>query len=147
MSTDLATKDGAIMAPMDLSAEDVVKDAAHKAAVLKREVLDRQPKPILINGQRYARYEDWQTLARERPEVFAKFVQLEADKPPTQKNGIKLSIMGFRTIRNALGEVVRRNAPTLIEFIQGVYKPKEKPCKVCGADVKATKAAGCGYLP
>lgn len=38
---------------------------------------------------------DWQTYAKQLPKSFAIVAKLESDKPPTQKNGIKLSIMGF----------------------------------------------------
>jgi hypothetical protein len=94
----------------------------------------------------YASKGDWQTLARERPDTFAQVTALEAAKPPTAKNGIKLSIMGFRTVKNPDGSVKHRKAPTLPMFIEGNYKAKAKPCKVCGAAQKATKATGCGYL-
>ncbi len=98
---------------------------------------------------------DWQTFARELPEQFAQVVRLEADKPPTEKNGIKLSIMGFRTLyRTELREVdgkpqpvkvkAGNKAPPLPEFIQGEYRRKERTCTVCG-EVQADKATGCGY--
>ena len=89
---------------------------------------------------------DWQALARERPEVFARVAGLEANKPLTAKNNVKLSIMGFRTIRNDDGSIRERKAPPLPEFIKGTYKRRVVPCAVCGAAVKATKAMGCGYL-
>jgi hypothetical protein len=89
---------------------------------------------------------DWQTLQREQPQVFAKVVQLEADKPPTAKNKIKLSIMGFRTIKNDDGSVRERKAPMLPVFVQGSYRAKKAPCTVCGAAQRATKATGCTYL-
>lgn len=88
---------------------------------------------------------DWQTLARELPETFARVAKLEADKPPTAKNGIKLSIMGFRSIKRPDGTKTHK-APPLPTFIAGTYKPKAHPCAVCGAAERATKAMGCGYV-
>jgi hypothetical protein len=93
----------------------------------------------------YASKGDWQTLAREQPEVFARVAKLEAEKPPT-KRGIKLSIMGFRSLKDRDGQVTGYRAPMLPEYIQGTYRPQAKPCAVCGAAQRATKATGCTYL-
>ena len=81
---------------------------------------------------------DWKTLAAERPAVFAYAVELEARKPPTAKNGIKLSIMDFDS-RTKTGK-------PLPVFVSRPYKAKVIPCAVCGAAQRATKASGCGYL-
>lgn len=89
---------------------------------------------------------DWQTLAKELPAQFDRIAQLEADKPPT-KSGKKLSIMGYRTINDEAGNFVRYVAPALPVYIAKPYKPKAKPCGVCGAAERATKATGCDYLP
>jgi len=88
---------------------------------------------------------DWQTFARELPDVFARVARLEADKPPTS-SGKKLSIMGYRAIKDRDGNHTGYKAPPLPEYIKGTYKPMDKPCKVCGAAVRATKATACGYL-
>lgn len=97
---------------------------------------------------------EWQVLAAELPETFARAVELEARKAPTEA-GRKLSIMGFRSfekrpapertrlklLRDHAG--VAYAAPTLPEFIQGDYRPKAAPCEVCGAPEKVRKVAGC----
>jgi hypothetical protein len=88
---------------------------------------------------------DWQTLARERPETFARIVELEARKPPTQRNGIKLSIMGFRTVAGPNGSK-RHVAPMLPTYVAKAYRAKVIPCAVCGAAERASKATGCDYL-
>ena len=88
---------------------------------------------------------DWQTLAAEDPATFARVVKLEADKPPTAKNHVKLSIMGFRSVKRADGSRDYRPKPLPV-FVQGTYKRKVVACEVCGAAQKATKATGCGYL-
>lgn len=85
---------------------------------------------------------EWQVLATELPDVFAKAVELEARKPPTSK-GRKLSIMGYRTKKDADGNFLSYKAPPLPVFIQGTYRPKSKPCEVCGAAEKVRKVAGC----
>ena len=81
---------------------------------------------------------DWKTLAAERPAVFAYAVELEARKPPTAKNGIKLSIMDFNS--------KTKTGTPLPKFVSKPYKAKVVPCTVCGATQRATKASGCGYL-
>ncbi len=54
MNREIVPVDGVALAvAQEMSAEDVVRDAAHKASVLKREVLDKQPHPAIINGKRY----------------------------------------------------------------------------------------------
>lgn len=80
---------------------------------------------------------DWQRLAAERPLVFDKFVQLEAKKPLT-KNGHKLTISAYDS-RTQTGI-------PLSVLVQKPYTPQVKPCLVCGATARATKAVGCGYL-
>lgn len=80
---------------------------------------------------------DWQRLAVERPLVFDKFVQLEAKKPLTKK-GRKLTISAYDS-RTQTGV-------PLATLVRQSYTPQIKPCRVCGARVRATKAAGCGYL-
>lgn len=103
------------------------------------------PRKSACAGCCYGSMTDWQTLARELPAVFDKFVQLEARKPPTAA-GHKLSIMGYRTIRDAAGEIVEVQAPPLTEWIRRKARGPRGSCKVCGAIVRATKATGCGYL-
>lgn len=95
----------------------------------------------------YATKGDWQKLERELPETFAEIEQLEADKPPTERNGIKLSIMGFRTLYKVVdGQRVKvgNRAPMLRQFIEGTYRPRARPCAVCGAPARFEKTMGCG---
>lgn len=93
----------------------------------------------------YASLTDWQTAQRELPHRFAQTADLEARKPPT-KSGKKLSIMGYRSKKDAQGNVISYKAPPLAVYVLGKAKPRKKPCGVCGAAQKATKATGCGYL-
>ena len=73
-------------------------------------------------------------------------MRLEASKPPTKKNGAKLSIKNFRTITAPDGSKTYR--PTFLpELVAQPYRVPSKPCDVCGAKVKASKATGCGPLP
>lgn len=81
---------------------------------------------------------DWQRFAVGEPEMFERVVKLEHDKPLTKK-GKKLSIMNYSS-RTQRGQM-------LPDFIARPYTAKQKPCGVCGAAVRATKAAGCDYLP
>jgi hypothetical protein len=93
----------------------------------------------------YASKGDWQTLHAEQPATFDRVAELERSKPPTAK-GKKLSIMGFRTMKDAAGNEVGYKAPPLPEYVAGTYRAKVKPCAVCGAADRATKATGCTYL-
>ena len=81
---------------------------------------------------------DWQTFAVELPGDFRKVVQMEADKPITGK-GKKLSIMAYDS-RTQTGTPLPR-------YVAGSYTRKPKPCGVCGAADRASKASGCTYLP
>lgn len=82
---------------------------------------------------------DWQRFAVDRPARFARVVELEARKPPTAKNGRKLSIMAYSSKKQV--------GTPLPQFVRRPYTPKTVQCSVCGARQRATKAAGCGYLP
>lgn len=94
----------------------------------------------------YGTRADWRTYARELPESFARTVALEESKPPTKKNNVKLSIMGFSTRVRANGERVRKATPLPL-YVAAEPKPrKPTPCYVCGASERATKATGCDYL-
>lgn len=88
---------------------------------------------------------DWQLFAETNPPHFDRTALLEENKPPT-KAGHKLSIMDYRTHRDADGAIVRVQAPTVREFIAKPYKPRPKPCRVCDAAQRAAKVAGCNYL-
>lgn len=86
----------------------------------------------------YSTRGDWQRFAVERPEHFARVVEMEDRKPPTTKNGRKLSIMAYSS-KKQIGT-------PLPVFVRGSYTAKVVPCKVCGARQRATKASGCDYL-
>jgi len=96
------------------------------------------PRKSACQGCCYGSRGDWQRLAVERPAVFKKFVELEARKPPTVKNGRKLSIMEYSSEKQI--------GTPLPAFVAKPYTAKIVPCKVCGSARRATKAAGCGYL-
>lgn len=85
---------------------------------------------------------DWQRFAAEHPAHFDRVVQLEANKPPTAKRGIKLSIMDFRSVKQADGTVSHR-ARMLPEYIARAYRPTVRRCEVCGSAAKVRKTMGC----
>lgn len=92
----------------------------------------------------YATRGDFQRLAVELPETFEKVAQLEDVKPPT-KNGAKLSIKNFRTVKNPDGS--KRYIPTMLrDYVRGTYRKPVEACGVCGRAQRATKATGCTYL-
>lgn len=86
----------------------------------------------------YASRGDWQRFSVERPARFAKVVEMEARKPPTVKNGRKLSIMAYSS--------KTQTGTPLPVFVSRPYTAKIVPCGVCGAKQRATKATACGYL-
>jgi hypothetical protein len=87
----------------------------------------------------YGTRADWRTLAEEEPAVFEQVADLEERKPPTAKNGLKLSIMLYDSRK-------QRGTP-LRQYVASSGRPRPPaPCKVCGAAEKATKATGCDYL-
>lgn len=103
---------------------------------------------------------DWQQLAQTQPVAFAQGVELEARKPPTEENGLKLSIAGYDSKK--MNKMMERGAAfraaglegpvqmyvprPLDEYVkQGTYRPKLDPCKVCGAPVRVRKNVGCGF--
>ena len=93
----------------------------------------------------YGTRADWRTYARELPDSFARVVRLEEKKPPTKKNNVKLSIMGFSSRRRTDGTKVYKRTP-LPAYIEEPGRPaKAVTCKMCGSE-RATKATGCGYL-
>jgi hypothetical protein len=84
---------------------------------------------------------DFRALAGELPETFARLAKLEADKPPTQKNGLKLSYKGWDSKRKA-GPML----PVYVAQPDNAGRPvKPIVCGVCGSK-RATKAVGCGYV-
>lgn len=97
------------------------------------------PRKSACMGCCYGTKEDWQTLQRERPAVFGQYVELEARKPPTEKNGRKLSIKNYDS-RTQTGT-------PLAVYVSRPSRPRKAvPCTVCGAPDRATKATACGYL-
>lgn len=94
----------------------------------------------------YGTKDDWKTFARELPGEFARTVKLEADKPPTAKNNVKLSIMGFSSKKNADGTKTYKPTPLPLYVEKPGRAKKPNPCGVCGAAERATKATACGYL-
>ncbi len=101
---------------------------------------------------------DWQTMARELPEHFARVVALEANKPHTAA-GAHMTIASFDSRKTRPGPRATGwyestdgsgrwfKSKALPQYIEEPdYSEPPGPCKVCGAPVKATKAVGCGYL-
>jgi hypothetical protein len=94
----------------------------------------------------YGTKTDWKTYARELPDSFARVVALEANKPPTAKNGVKLSIRGFRSYKRPDGSKAYIDTPLPKYIAQPERRTPPRPCTVCGASERATKATGCDYL-
>lgn len=85
---------------------------------------------------------DFQTLARELPEVFERVVRLE--------DNCRQSSSG-KTIRYTGGKKDERTGeyiigPRLEDWVQRPYMRRLKTCEVCGRTPRASKATGCTYL-
>lgn len=100
----------------------------------------------------YAKRSDFQALARELPAQWDRVVALEANKPMTKgtdkKMSKKLSIKAFRTLKDKKTgkELGYKNTPLPVFIQQPDRAQPPKPCQVCGAQVRATKAVGCSFL-
>lgn len=72
---------------------------------------------------------DFQTLERQHPEVFDRVARMEENCKTTRS-----------------GKVMRYSfdGPALREWVSRTYKPRPKPCPVCGAEVREPKRVGCG---
>lgn len=72
------------------------------------------------------------------------FVRLASEEPPRFSQVVSLESLAKRTKK---GAVIRfagsGDAPPLSEWIRESYKPRHKPCEVCGAAQKARKNVGC----
>ncbi len=55
--------------------------------------------------------------------------------------------MGYQTLKDPEGNAIGYKAPPLPQYIKTKYRPKKMPCGVCGAAQRASKEAGCDYLP
>lgn len=63
MSSELVVVDAQPVARME-SAPEIVLAEAQKAAASLRKVIQGKPKPVVINGETYLEFEDWQTVGR-----------------------------------------------------------------------------------
>jgi len=62
-------------------------------------------------------------------------------------SGYRLTAAGEKALEEGTGAAIGYVAPPVTEYIRGRDRtPPAKPCEVCGAAVKATKATGCDYL-
>lgn len=55
--------EGAALATMDNAPSAVLAEAQRAAGAL-RDVIARKPRPVIMNGEQYLEFEDWQTLGR-----------------------------------------------------------------------------------
>jgi hypothetical protein len=64
MSEDaLAVSASGVLATMETAPDAVLREATSAAKAL-RDVIARKPHPVLMNGEQYLEFEDWQTLGR-----------------------------------------------------------------------------------
>ena len=81
---------------------------------------------------------DFQTLARELPDAFERIAAHEERS--------KLTASGYKIRYFQASSGGKRVGLPLAEAIARPYRPQQKPCGVCGAALRASKATGCGYL-
>ncbi len=86
---------------------------------------------------------DFTTLANEAPELFEAVEKYERNAKLT-KSGKQLKLSGTGDEAAWLGDWARGIKADGSKMRP--FKYRKIPCKVCGAENRATKAAGCGYL-
>lgn len=100
----------------------------------------------------YSTKADFKVLSQELPAQWDRVVALEANKPMTKatekKMSKKLSIKGFRTLKDKKTglETGYKHTPLPVYIAKPEVIMPPKPCKGCGAPVRATKAVGCSFL-
>ena len=62
--SELAVLQGQVVDIAVYRAPEVVLDEARKAAVALQDVISKKKDPVMMNGQQYLEYEDWQTVGR-----------------------------------------------------------------------------------
>jgi len=92
---------GALPATMENAPATVLAEAQKAAASLK-DVISRKPKPVVINGEQYLEFEDWQTVGR----FYGITVGIEQEPEFVQLGDAK----GFKATSVALraGQVISR---------------------------------------
>ena len=88
-------------ATMD-NAPAIVMAEAQKAATSLKDVITKKPRPVIINGEQYLEFEDWQTVGR----FYGVTVGIEAEPEFVQLGEVK----GFKATSIALraGQVISR---------------------------------------
>lgn len=100
----------------------------------------------------YSTKADFRTLSKELPDQWQKVVALEENKPMTKatekKISKKLSIKAFRTLKDKKTgkEIGYKYNPLPVYIAKPDVPSRPKPCGVCGAQDRATKATGCSFL-
>jgi len=64
IGSELAVLHGQVVDIAVYRAPEVVLEEARKAAVALNDVISKKKDPVMMNGQQYLEYEDWQTVAR-----------------------------------------------------------------------------------
>ncbi len=92
---------GGLPATMDNAPATVLAEA-QKAATSLKDVIARKPKPVIINGEQYLEFEDWQTVGR----FYGITVGIEQEPEFVQLGEAK----GFKATSIALraGQIVSR---------------------------------------
>jgi hypothetical protein len=90
---------------------------------------------------------DWRTLAAQQPETFARAERVERRFKGTGADKMLL-YSGESYPRGERGRTKRLRVwmEGTTSRTRGVSKTKLEGCTICGAEVKATKAAGVGWL-
>src|SRR3972149_6293613 len=63
MGSEVAVIDAQVLRTMDDPPEAVLLEAK-KAAQALRDIISQKPKPVIMNGEQYLEFEDWQTVGR-----------------------------------------------------------------------------------
>lgn len=114
--------------PVSVDPKKEVAFAAECADALM-EVINRKPKPVIINGERYLEFEDWQTIAR----FYQCTVSVDWAKPLTVKfddseGKQKEEFIGYESRASVIDRqgIIRSSAEATCTITEARWKGRER---------------------
>jgi hypothetical protein len=89
-----------VKSEIEISPQKTIERGKEMAQALK-SVVDNKSKPVIINGEKYLEFEDWQTLGR-----FFSYSVRTSDAQPVEVNGVKGAKAKAEVIDNKTGLII-----------------------------------------